>query len=59
LDETYQAEAIDPDVLAGIVRERLTELIGADNLSEAKRLIEEERAQILAEIEKVGNNETT
>src|SRR5262249_59336124 len=36
--ETYQAEALDPGVLADIVRSRLTELIGAENVAEAERL---------------------
>jgi len=50
--ETYQAEALDPDTLAEIVRSRLTELIGADNVAEAERTTEIDREQILAGIDK-------
>jgi hypothetical protein len=54
--ETYQAEALDPDVLADIVRTRLLELIGEESLSEAQRLTEIEQAELLADIEKISPN---
>jgi hypothetical protein len=50
--ETYQAEALDPDVLAEIVRSRLTELIGADNIAEAQRQTKIDSEEILAGIDK-------
>ena len=46
--ETYQAEALDPAVLAEIVRERLLQLIGEENLTKATEQTEAERAEILA-----------
>src|SRR5262249_53728504 len=55
--ETYQAEALDPDVLADIVRTRLLELIGEENLTEAQRLSEIEQAELLTDIEKISPNE--
>lgn len=50
--ETYQAEALDPDVLAEIVRSRLTELIGEDNIAEAQRQTMTDRQEILTGIYK-------
>jgi len=52
--ETYQAEALDPDVLADIVRTRLLELIGEKNLLEAQRLTEQERVELLINIENIS-----
>jgi len=51
--ETYQAEALDPPVLAEIVRARLASLIGERNVRKAKRLSKTERAELLAAIEKI------
>ena len=56
MPETYQAEALDPNVLANIVQARLLELIGAENLTEAERLTELERAEILSTIERINGN---
>ena len=56
MPETYQAEALDPDVLAGIVRTRLRELIGEENVSEAGAATEIEQAELLADIEKLSHN---
>jgi hypothetical protein len=50
--ETYQAEALDPDVLAEIVRSRLAGLIGDDNIAEAERQTKTDREEILAGIDK-------
>jgi hypothetical protein len=54
MPETYQAEALDPDVLAAIVRERLSELIGPDRIAEAQRLTALEQAEIVADIERLA-----
>jgi hypothetical protein len=51
--QTYQAEALDPDVLADIVRARLVELIGADNVAESQRLTKLERVEILSSLKKL------
>jgi hypothetical protein len=50
MPETYQAEALDPDVLAGIVRERLLELIGDKNIAAAEKLGQREQVEILAAV---------
>jgi hypothetical protein len=52
--ETYQAEALDPDVLSGIVRTKLLGLVGQESLAEAEKLTRRERAAILAYIEKIN-----
>jgi hypothetical protein len=51
--ETYQAEALDPDVLAEIVRAKLLELIGDENITDAEEQTERERGKILANIETI------
>ena len=52
--ETYQAEALDPPVLASIVRDKLTELIGQDALNDAEERTREERDEIIADLRKDG-----
>jgi len=54
--ETYQAEALDPDVLADIVRTRLLELIGDENIAVAEELTNLERAKILTDIGKMNGS---
>jgi hypothetical protein len=50
--ETWQAEALDPDVLAEIVRLALTDLIGDKAVAEAERQTKTDREEILAGIDK-------
>jgi hypothetical protein len=50
--ETYQAEALDPDVLAEIVRSRLAELIGDENVTETETQTKIDREQIVNQIER-------
>jgi hypothetical protein len=54
MDETWQAEALDPPVLAEIVRTALTELIGTDAVEFAKERSENERPKILADAQRLG-----
>lgn len=54
MDETWQAEALDPPVLAAIVEEALTDLIGANTMTQAQEQTETDRAEILADLEKIG-----
>src|SRR5262245_66406136 len=55
MTETWQAEALDPPVLAQIVKDQLTALIGADAIARAEERTEEERAKILRNLETVRN----
>src|SRR5919106_2297417 len=50
MPETWQAEALDPVVLAEIVRFALANLIGVDALQLAEQRTEEERAVLLAAV---------
>ena len=54
--DTYQAEALDPGVLAGIVRTRLLELIGDGNVTDAEEQTKRERKKILADIDELSRS---
>lgn len=47
MDETVQAEALPPDVLASEIREAIEEIVDLDQLSAMQRLGDRERARIL------------
>jgi hypothetical protein len=51
--ETWQAEALDPPVLAAVVDAALTELIGTDAVALTERRTEQERAEILDKVKKI------
>ena len=53
MPETWQAEALDPAVLAEIVRAELARLIGVDALQLAEQRTEKERAVVLAAVKNV------
>jgi hypothetical protein len=53
MDETYQAEAIDPSDLDEIVRERLSELIPPEVTDAAEATSERERADLISAIERM------
>jgi len=52
--ETWQAEALDPPVLASIVEDKLMELIGADAVALAEERTEKERDEIIAIVRKAA-----
>jgi hypothetical protein len=54
MPETWQAEALDPDVLAEIVKDKLTELIGRDALDKAEEQTKKDKKKILADLSKSG-----
>ena len=51
--ETWQCEALDPTVLAGIVESALIDLVGHDALVVAERQTEQERKEIVSELRKI------
>jgi hypothetical protein len=53
MPETWQAEALDPDVLAEIVRSKLADLIGDDAVALAEERTKIDRGEILADLKKL------
>lgn len=55
MDETVQAEALPPDVLASEIREAIEEIIDLDQLDRMRELGRTERRQILATLDQLSD----